>query len=55
MPIKKKKTLDAPRRLWVVIDALSGHPVSVHADPDEPLPLMDDETLYEYELRRQNG
>jgi hypothetical protein len=54
MPVKKPRTKEAPHRVWVVVDALTGLPIMVLKDPDK-VELLEDETCYEYELRRQYG
>jgi len=50
MAVKRaKKTLAPPYRVWVIVDALSGHALWVSEEPDK-LELLDNEAVYQYTL-----
>lgn len=53
MPRKAKKTYSPQKRLWIIMDALSGNLVFAMAEPPNEGDMYDNEVVYEYELRRK--
>jgi hypothetical protein len=53
VPRKSRKTYSPKKRIWIIMDALSGNIVFSMSEPPDESDMYENEVVYEYELRRK--